>query len=200
MSGSKKPNSTYRLLAICGIISPLLWNFLVYTLGAFYPNYNHVLQYQSELGAIGSPVAWLFNPLGFGLTGILGIAFAYGLYRGGAGRIDSALWAIAFSALIWLGIWPLGPGLTFQMHVWGFYVLAIAWALSLFAFSVSLRRNKQWRSLWKYTLVFAVVGVILLILHQSGVFEPMHGFTQRIWGNWYMLWGFIMAIKLYRLS
>ena len=76
---SKQSDSTLRLLAICGIIAPLLWTFLVYSLGAVYPGYNHVLQYMSELGAIGSPVVWLFNPLAFGLSGILGVVFAYGL-------------------------------------------------------------------------------------------------------------------------
>lgn len=200
LSTSNKSDSTLRLLAICGIISPLLWNFLVYTLGVIYPGYDHVLQYQSELGSIGSPVAWIFNPLGFGLSGILGIAFAYGLYRGGAGKVGSALWGIVYLALIWLGIWPLGPGLTLQMHIWGFYVLATAWALALFAFTISFRRNELWMNLWKYALLFGVVGVILLILHLSGIFEPMHGLTQRIWGNWYMLFGLIMAVKLYRIS
>ena len=200
LSTSKQSNSTLRLLAICGITVFFLWNFLVYTLGAIYQGYNHVLQYQSELGAIGSPVAWIFNPLGFGLTGILGIAFAYGLYRGGAGKIGSALWAIVYFALIWLGIWPVGPGLTMQMHVWGVYVLAIAWALALFVFSASFRRNEMWKKLWKYALFFAIIGVIIFVLHLSGIFEPMHGLTQRIWSNWYSLFGLIMAVKLYRIS
>ena len=203
LSTSKQSDSTLKSLAICGIISPLLWNFLVYTLGVIYPGYNHVLQYMSELGAIGSPVASIFNLLGFGLTGILGLAFAYGLYRGSAGKIGSALWAIAYLTIIWMGIWPVGPGLTMQMHVWGAYALMVAWAVALFAFSASFRSSERWKSLWKYALFFAVLGLIVSIVHLAGVWIytiPEHGLTQRIWANSYLLWGLIMAIKLYRIS
>ncbi len=203
LSTSKQSDSTLRLLAICGIISPLLWTFLVYSLGAVYPNYDHVLQYMSELGAIGSPVAGLFNLLGFGLSGILGLVFVYGLYRGGAGKIGSALWAIAYLTIIWMGIWPVGPGLTLQMHRWGAYALMVVWALALFAFSVSMKRSERWKNLWRYTLFFAVFGLIALIVHLAGVWIyviPEHGLTQRIWANGYLLWGLIMAVKLYRIS
>jgi hypothetical membrane protein len=169
-------------------------------LGAVYQGYNHVLQYQSELGAIGSPVAWLFNPLAFGLSGLLIIAFSYGLYRGGAGKIGSTLSAIAGLAFIWFGIWPLGPGLTFQMHMLGFYWFAASITLAGFAFSVSMKRSERWRSLWRYALFFAVLGLVILVIHMAGVFEPMHGLTQRMWGWTLNVWGLIMAVKLYRIS
>lgn len=136
-----------KWLAICGILSPILWNVMVYTLGAVYQGYDHILQYQSELGAIGSPVAWLFNPLAFGLSGLLGIVFSYGLYRGGAGRIGAALFAIGSLSIILLGIWPLGPGLTFQLHMLTFYVVAITWSLALFAFFLSMKRSERWKTL-----------------------------------------------------
>lgn len=60
-----RPDSTQRLLAICGIIGPILYTIVVITLGLLRPSYNHVTQLISELGEAGSPNAIIMNTAGF---------------------------------------------------------------------------------------------------------------------------------------
>ncbi|MGI2259838.1 DUF998 domain-containing protein [Shewanella sp. GXUN23E] len=53
-----------------------LWLVLtVLIAGAFYPDYSHVSQYMSELGASGAPHAWSVNYLGFVPTELLLLVF-----------------------------------------------------------------------------------------------------------------------------
>ncbi len=57
------------------LISYLWLVFTVLIGGLFYPDYSHISQYMSELGATGAPHAWLVNYLGFVPTEILLLVF-----------------------------------------------------------------------------------------------------------------------------
>ncbi|MCL2913253.1 DUF998 domain-containing protein [Shewanella corallii] len=57
------------------LISYLWLVFTVLVGGLFYPDYSHISQYMSELGATGAPHAWLVNYLGFVPTEILLLVF-----------------------------------------------------------------------------------------------------------------------------
>lgn len=189
-----------KLLAICGIIGPIWFHVIVAILGAMYPGYDHVTQFMSELGAVGSPVAGVFNSLGIGAYGLLTIAFSYGLYRGIKGSLfGPALLAISGFSMIMLGIYPLGPSTT-DMHINFFYLLAISSSLYLFAFVKCVMGDDRWRDMWKYILFTAVLALIVLIIHQSRIFAPAVGLTQRIWVAIIGIWIVVMGIRLLRLN
>ena len=57
------------------LISYLWLAFTVLIGGLFYPDYSHVSQYMSELGASGAPNAWGVNYLGFVPTELLLLVF-----------------------------------------------------------------------------------------------------------------------------
>jgi hypothetical membrane protein len=200
IEGDLMSKGSLKLLAICGIIGPIWFHVIVYILGAMYPGYDHVTQFMSELGAVGSPVAGVFNSLGIGAYGLLTIAFSYGLYRGIKGSLfGPALLAISGFSMIMLGIYPLGPTTT-DMHVKFFYVLAISSSLYLFAFVRCVWSDDRWRDMWKYLLIIAVLAVIALIIHQSRIFAPAVGLTQRIWVAIIGIWYIVMGIRLLRLN
>ena len=69
----------YRLLAVCGIIAPLLYVFTVALGGILTPNYSHVSNAISELIETGAPYTMFLNPL-FDVYNILIVLFAAGLY------------------------------------------------------------------------------------------------------------------------
>ena len=122
--------SSLKLLAICGIIAPIWFAIMVAVLGSVYPRYGHVTQHMSELGGVRSPVAWIFNPLGFWVYGILIIAFAYGLSRGVASaKIGSVLLAIGGAGMIMARIFPgeLGTqSFAERMHMLAFMIIAFS--------------------------------------------------------------------------
>ncbi len=78
-SGTVKPDSTARLLAICGVIGPILFTTLALLAAFLRPGYSHVTQTISELGF--GPNAIVQN-INFVVFGLLTIAFAFGLHRG----------------------------------------------------------------------------------------------------------------------
>jgi len=59
-----------KFLVICGIIAPLLFTIQLIIIGNYHPNYNHITQYLSELGAVNAPYANIKNT-GLSIIGIL---------------------------------------------------------------------------------------------------------------------------------
>lgn len=72
-----------RSLLLAGSVMPLLYFFVIYAAGAFYPGYSHVRQVASDLGADGAayPYAAIFN-IGLLAVAVTGLAGALGLFWG----------------------------------------------------------------------------------------------------------------------
>jgi len=68
-----------KYLVICGIIGPIMFTIVLITLGFLHPEYNHITQYISELGATNAPYAGIINT-GLFFVGILIAFFSIGLY------------------------------------------------------------------------------------------------------------------------
>ena len=65
-----------RILALGGLAGPVWFAAVVALCAALRPDYRHAHQFISELGAAGSPHAWLMNYAGFLPVGLLlGIGF-----------------------------------------------------------------------------------------------------------------------------
>jgi hypothetical membrane protein len=60
-----------RVLAVGGIVAPLMWVTAVVYCGAIVPRYSHSKQYISELAAQGSPTQRVMQVTGFVLPGVL---------------------------------------------------------------------------------------------------------------------------------
>lgn len=95
---------------------PILYFALLFTAGAFHPDFSHVRQVASELGANGAPYGGtaVFNMglITVGLVGCAGAAGLFtGLYRAGANTLLAALTAVTFAApnitFVTSGLWPL---------------------------------------------------------------------------------------------
>ena len=70
-----------RHLLLGGVLTPLTYFALLFAAGAFYPDFSHVRQVASELGADGAPYggALAFNA-GIVLVGLVGVGAAFGLF------------------------------------------------------------------------------------------------------------------------
>ena len=93
---NQRLRSANSLLAISGIVAPILFALAVIVLGFVREGYSHISQTISDLGEIGSPNMAGQN-VNFILTGLLIVAFSFGLYRGtgpgeeGEGRLAAGL-------------------------------------------------------------------------------------------------------------
>ena len=198
-----------RLLAICGIAGPVLYVIVLITLGALEPNYSHLSQTMSELGAVDAKYSIVMNTAGFSLLGLLLIAFAISLDCGiGTSRFSKlgpALLVLLGLISIMIGIFPCDPDslevtTTGKIHT-AFVVMAvITMTLALLAISPRLWGDDRWRSYVAYTLWTVLMMLIVAAIYRFGVFESWKGALERILMAVPLIWMEVMAIRLFRLS
>ena len=204
-----RPESTQRILAICGIVGPILYTIVVFTIGLLRPGYNYLTQHISELGEVGGPNAIIMNTAGFMLLGVLMIAFALGLHRGineGEGsKIGPALIAMSGAGWIAVGLFQVDPNsvnvsFTGMMHGLGAMAIGLGFSIAPFAIARRSKKDRRWESYRIYSLATGVVTVIIGLVFIFGGIEGWMGALQRIVIGVPLLWIEFMAIQLLRLS
>jgi hypothetical membrane protein len=201
----KNPN---KVFAVCGIIAPILYLLMVVIGGALSPGYSHMAETVSELLVAGAPNKPLLNTLLI-TDYVLGILFAIGLHRGineGKGSKVGPAFLIIVSVLSLFTIFfPQDPGgepVTFAGTVHVVLIIPMV-ILSLGAFLAFWRRLKS-DSLWsgydRYSLVTFIVAIPLGVVSAVSLNSPYVGLLERISVAVILQWGFVMAIKLFRLS
>jgi len=205
----KQPHRASVLLAICGVLGPILYTIVLVTVGFLHPGYNHARQLISELGAVGAPNAMIMNLAGFSLLGILTIAFSFGLYLnmkdGISSKIGLAFLVVSGVGQIAVGFFPCDPGcvnvsFTGIMHVVSARILWIGMVIAQFAIAQPFRNDPKWERYWGYTLATGLVTLIIGIMLGFVVIEGWTGALQRVFNGVRLLWIEIIAIRLLRLS
>ncbi|MBN1861153.1 MAG: DUF998 domain-containing protein [Candidatus Thermoplasmatota archaeon] len=200
--------NVYRYLAFCGVIAPILFIFVILALGFMQPEYNHITQYMSELGAVDAPYAVIMNTVGVPLLGVLIIAFAFvlnhGVNNGNGSVIGPILVVISGGSFILCGIFICDPDcipISTVGIIHGYMCLIAQFALILAPFFMlhSLARDDKWCNYHIYSLTIAVLAVCMAILYNLDVFSDVTGLIQRISFGVPLLWVEIMSIKLLRV-
>jgi hypothetical membrane protein len=195
-----KPDNSLRLLALSGVIGPILFTIVVISLGLLRPDYSHVSEEISKLGEVGAPNAAVqdVNFIGFGL---LVVMFAYALHRGiGDGRgsiIGPILVGISGSVgFIGAGVFSLPSPAHVPVSITGLTALMIA----PFAISRRLKRDSRWQSYGSYSLILGGVAVVFFaVVFITGPQGPWFGLIQRLFIAPLFLWLEIMALHLLRI-
>jgi len=197
-----------RAFAICGIISPLLYLIMVIIGGALIFGYSHITETVSELLVAGAPNRPLLATLMIS-SSVLGILFPIGLHRGineGRGsKVGPAFLIIASVLGIFTTYFPQDPGgppVTFAGTVHVVLIIPMV-ILSLGAFIAFWRRLKS-DSLWsgydRYSLITFIVAIPLGVISAVLLDRPYVGLLERVSVAVILQWGFVLAIKLFRLS
>jgi hypothetical membrane protein len=103
-----------RILSLCGIFAPVLLLSAVLIAGSLHPDYSHISQAISELGAQGAPYRSILNFVGLVPAGILTLLFSLAMFRrikgGTALYISCSLVALVGLGRLLAGIFPCDPG------------------------------------------------------------------------------------------
>lgn len=203
LSGSVKSTTTQRMLATSGVIGPILFTAVVVILALLRPEYSHISQPISDLGAVGAPNATI-QDANFIVFGLLVLAFAYGLHKGIGDGKGSKIGPIAvaffggFSA-IGDGIFPLPME---PFHTLLFLVGIIPFMVGTFVISRRLKQDTRWQGYRLYSLATGVIAVILFLVLLYGATTSLQifGALQRLFLAPLFIWIEVMAIHLLRLS
>ncbi len=208
MASPSNPGSVQRVLAICGVVAPILSGILVVVAGLLRPSYDPVRQLISELGAGSNAVMQNANQVIFGL---LVIAFAFGLNRGIS---DGKILRIGVGFLIIFGAGVFGSGVfscdsgcplnggSFNnfMHYLVSVIGVTAFVITSLVFWWGLGKDSRWRRYRTYSLITGLVLLVLLFPGVAAFQSSWAGAFERLFVGIADLWIELMAIKLLRLS
>ncbi len=196
-----------RTFALCGIAAPLVYAVGALAAGAGSPDYSHMTQFVSELGATDAPMALLMNAT-FLLFGVLMAVFALGLHRGiqaGPGDWLGIALIVAYGLFyVALAFAPCDPGCrpdpgTFHHRAHfllsdSIVFVAIASPLVLYN---RLKRDSRWTGVAAPVLLAALAAWALFAVPAFGLGGPV---KQRVWLLLVFAWIETLALRLLRLT
>jgi len=198
-----------RLLALCGILSPIIYLITLILGGILDPSYSHIQKTVSELVEQGAPNRDLLNVM-LVIYNLLLIPFAVGLYMGlkkGWAR-SVVLVALVLTGVLGTAVtvfFPLDAGgqsvtLTGALHLAVVGLVVPATFAFMLAFWRSARKDERWKKYGFFSLAIFVITLISGLATVAFVTSDFRGLVERITIGSTLVWVEVLAIKLYSLA
>jgi hypothetical membrane protein len=199
------------MLALAGMVWPVMFTALVILQGLLIPAYNHVSLPISALEAW--PTGWI-QRLNFGVAGLLNIAFAYALHLGvepaRRGALALPLLVLGGIGIVLAGLFPWvmidGVPTETPAHVVGAITTFAASGLGWLMFSRRMSADRQWRDLSRYTMASSVGMLVLFIalgffaVDDGTPLHPWAGLLQRVLCAVWFTMTIVLAVRLRRVA
>ena len=179
--------------------------------GALRPSYSHVANTISELGAVGTPYADLWNLIGFGLFGVL-LAVVGAKIARDANPTPSISRLAATVLLGTAGLAVAGQGIlpaemidgvadvnsaSTRAHFVSSLISGAAWIVGALMLVGPMSRNPHWRGLHMVSIVLVAL-VLAASFGLRGVLPD--GLAQRIGNLLFCCWFMVMSLRLISLA
>ncbi len=189
-----------RVLALCGLITPLLFTILLIFASFLRPGYSQLSGMVSDLG-VGTNA--IIQNVNFVACGLLILGFAVGLHRelgrGQKTHLGPALVGGAGVMYSTAGIFPEAPcpyPCTLHGLSAAFFPVMI---IGIFFVWLAQRQDRRWGRFASFSLVMSIVSFGVGLVPAS-LIPGMFGLFQRIILAALFLWVSVTAAKLYALS
>ena len=203
-------NTITRILALCGIIAPVLIVSIIFIAAANTPGYSHIHDTISKLSEQGSASPELMT-IGFIVYGILVIGFSYALYihlrHGFRAHLTWVAFVIYGLCMILAGFYqdiPGGEGVPLNpegvAHNAVIITSCISFLIGMWAFAGSVYNRHSWAGFTWFTLIASFVGLVLSIVFAVQSHIPASGLWQRLFYLLMVTWIEIVSVWLFRLS
>jgi hypothetical membrane protein len=162
-------------MALGGVVGPLLFTLTTVICASLRPGYSHISEFISELGATGSPNAYLMNFAGFIPSGLmiifLGISLILTLPKKFQTLAGSVLITAFGICMIVVGIfsndYPELPeeagSLSNRIHNQVSLLMFLFVIIGIFILGISFRKLPSWRRLGLYSVVTSFISFGLLV-------------------------------------
>lgn len=181
-----------KQIAGLGILANLLFWPLMFALAATRPDYSHLHQAVSELGALRAPHMWVWNMLGFVTPGVLMAAFGWNLVRRlrPHSRIAAALLALAGVSIAFAGVFPADmddrQGLTTTLHLLGASGSLFAWAPGMLVVAFIASKVRPDIAIASVLALVAMIGSFWLYGPLSETPALVQRVTFGVFFGWYL--------------
>jgi hypothetical membrane protein len=192
--------STTRLLALGGVIGPLIFAVACTVAGFLRAGYSPLHQAISDLG-VGS-LAWLLN-VPVIVMGLLLIACSAAILRtlgpalGDPWRwVCSGLLALPGLGFAWAGIFTEAPATVTLHWVVGMPLIAIGSVAGFLITGIRLRRLDSWRGIGTYSIAASLTSLALITIMFATWTLGIGGLTERVFFLEIMAWYVIVGWRL----
>jgi hypothetical protein len=199
----------YQILAICGMLSPIVYTAMWIYCGSLDSEYNHIRDDISSLFAVGAPnqrLAKVFIIISSVLLFIFYLGLHDGLNDGGGSNIGPVL--LVFSSILGVLVaflFPLDEGgeiKTYKgkMHI----ILVVASGILTITAMVALWLRLQvvvgWSAFATFSLISSIVSAILIII--SGIFATgkYRGILERFGVAPYQIYYFVLGLMVFLVN
>jgi len=199
----------YQLLAICGMLSPILYTAMWILGGRLQSNYSHIRDDISSLFAVGAPNRRLMQSFII-ISSVLLFVFYLGLHEGindGGGSIIGPILFVISSilGLLVAFFFPLDEGgeiKTYRgkMHILLVVVSGILTIAGMVLLWLRLQLVAAWSAFAMFSLISAIVSTILIIL--SGIFATgkYRGILERFGVTPYQVYYFVLGLMVFLVN
>jgi len=196
----------FQILAICGMLSPIVYTVMWVYCGSLQSDYSHIRDDISSLFAVGAPNRRLSQSLiitNSVLLFIFYIGLLGGINDGGGSIIGPILFVISSILGILVAIcFPLDEGGEFitlrgKMHLILVAASGILTLVGMVALWFRLQLVPGWSAFAIYSLISAIVSLILMLI--SGIFATgkYRGLLERIGVSPFQIYYFILSLMVF---
>ena len=199
----------YQILAICGMLSPIVYTMLWVYCGSLDSEYSHIRDDISSLFAVGAPNQRLAQVFII-ISSVLLFIFYLGLHDGlndGGGSIVGPILLIISSILgvLVAFFFPLDVGgeiKTYRgiMHILLVVVSGILTIIGMVALWLRLQVVVGWSAFATFSLISSIVSAILIII--SGIFATCkyRGILERFGVAPYQVYYFVLSLMVFLVN
>ncbi|MGV8928874.1 MAG: DUF998 domain-containing protein [Brevundimonas sp.] len=183
---------TERQIAGLGILANLMFWPLMFYLAALRPDYSHLHQAVSELGALGAPHGLVWNLFGFIAPGLLLAVFGWNLVRRlrPKSRVAASLLALAGVSIAFAGVFSADmddrQGLTTTLHLIGASGSLLAWVPGVLVVALLSRKVRPDIAITSVLALAAMIGSFWLYGPLSETPALVQRVTFGVFFGWYL--------------
>jgi len=199
----------FQILAVCGMLSPIIYTTMWIYCGSLDPEYNHIRDDISSLFAIGAPNQRLAKTFII-ISTVLLFVFYLGLHEGindvGGSIIGPIL--LIFSSILGVLVaifFPLDEGGEIKTYKGKMHILlVVASGILTIAGMVALWLRLQvivgWSAFATFSLISSIVSAILIII--SGIFATgkYRGILERFGVAPYQVYYFVLSLMVFLVN
>ncbi len=195
---------------LAGIAAPFVsWSLSIVVI-AGWPGYDPVAQSISLLAT--APLGWL-QTVAFALSGLLGVAWAFGLSRvlgatPGPRALTLGLLLLQAAIAVAFALLPTDPKgapttTVGTLHLLNFYLYSVTMPLTLVALGLVMRGDPRWRGFARVTLAAAALVLLataLVPVTVDGPLTPWLGLLERMYVAVPSVWQVAAGMVAWRLT
>ena len=199
----------FQILAICGMLSPIVYTVMWIYVGGLDSEYNHIRDDISSLFAFGAPNRRLAKSFII-ISSVLLLIFYLGLHQGindiGGSVIGPVL--LIFSSILGVLVaffFPLDEGGEIKTYKGKMHIILVAASgILTIAGMVLLWLRLQsvviWSGFATFSLVSAIVSVILMVISSIFITSKFRGILERLGVSPYQVYYFILGLMVFLVN